>query len=118
MRKIISKIAGLMLGLSLAAGVGVSLKTSYKEPNKVDAAQGDTVTETLDFHSSFYGMSTTQGSQTLTGPNSNTFAFGGGSGGKASASTPSSTTYAFFGKTGAYFKNTSAPSNSYISAIG
>ena len=38
MRKIISKIAGTILGLSLAIGVGVSLRSSEKNPEPVHAA--------------------------------------------------------------------------------
>ena len=79
-------------------------------------SQSDTVVISLDFTQNFYGITGTQGDQTLTGDGAG-LVFGGGNGAKASAANPSSTTYILFGKTGAYLRNISAPSGYYISQI-
>ena len=109
MRKIISKIAGTLLGLSLALGIGVFINAR----NASETKAADT-SVSLDFTSSSYGISGTQGDQTLTGDGA-TYGFefkkGTGTGAKYNSS------YVLFGKAGVYFRNTSAPSNSYISAI-
>ena len=120
MNKFFTKIATLSVGLAMAIGVGVAIGNRIQEPKPVEAAAGDTITKTLTFTSSLYGISTTQGNQTLTGDGA-TYGFefvkGTGTGAKASGSSPSSTSYILFGKAGVYFRNTSAPANSYISAI-
>ena len=79
------------------------------------AAEPSETTISLDFSSNAYGISSTQGDQTLTGDGA-TYGFefkkGTGTGAKSNSG------YILFGKTGVYFRNTSAPTNSYISAIG
>ncbi|MBR0439389.1 MAG: bacterial Ig-like domain-containing protein [Bacilli bacterium] len=119
MNKLFTKIVGVVLGATMAVGVGVAVASNSKV-SEVNAAAGDKVTKTLTFTSNFYGISTTQGNQTLTGDGA-TYGFefvkGSGTGAKASGSSPSSTSYVLFGKSGVYFRNTSAPANSYISAI-
>ncbi len=79
-------------------------------------SQEETIVMSLDFTQDFYGISTTQGNQTLTGDGAG-LVFGGGTGAKASGSIPSSTSYILFGKAGAYLKNVSAPDGYYISSI-
>ena len=62
MRKILSKIAGLALGLSLAAGVGVSLRAKQDVAEPVEAASA-TYEVTVN---NLTGWNSTQGSQTGT----------------------------------------------------
>ena len=81
------------------------------------AKESDQTVISLDFTTSAYGVSTTQGNQTLTGDGATygfEFAKGTGTGAKY---VESGGPYVLFGKAGVYFRNTSAPSDSYISAI-
>ena len=81
------------------------------------AEEPDETTVSLDFSSNAYGITSTQGNQTLTGDGA-TYGFEfniGTATGTAGAKANSG--YILFGKTGVYFRNTSAPANSYISAI-
>ena len=111
MNKLFTKIAALALGATMAVGVGVAVASTGKEADKADAAD---TTISLDFSSNSYGITTTQGNQTLTGDGA-TYGFefqkGTGTGAKSNSG------YILFGKTGVYFRNTSAPADSYISAI-
>ena len=78
------------------------------------AEEGSDTTISLDFTADSYGISGTQGNQTLTGDGATYgFEFGAGTGTGAKYNTG----YVLFGKAGTYFRNTSAPENSYISAI-
>ncbi len=80
------------------------------------AEEGSETTISLDFSSDSYGITTTQGNQTLTGDGATYgFEFGAGTGTGAKYNTDNK--YVLFGKAGVYFRNTSAPENSYISAI-
>ena len=113
MNKLFTKIATLSVGLAMAIGVGVAVGSSGKDVKAVSAAD---TTVSLDFSSNAYGITTTQGNQTLTGAGATygfEFAKGDGSGAKYN----SSDKYVLFGKAGTYFRNTSAPASSYISAI-
>ena len=79
MGKIFSKVVGLSVGLSLAIGLGVAAKGVRKEA--VRAKADDDTTISLDFSSDAYGISTTQGNQTLTGDGATYgFEFGKGTG--------------------------------------
>lgn len=107
----------LILGAAFALGISACAQATTLVRKNPFRAPGD-VTVSLDFTSNFFGISATQGKQTLTGTAATYgFEFDGGSGAKASGANPSSTSYVLFGKTGAYFRSTSAPENSYISAI-
>lgn len=86
---------------------GVCTACGAEEPSET--------TISLDFSSNTYGITSTQGNQTLTGDGATYgFEFGKGTG----AGAKSNSGYILFGKAGVYFRNTSAPANSYISAIG
>ena len=78
-----------------------------------------TVSITLDFTKSTYGLTTTQStSQTFTGDAATySFSSAGGSGCKVSAESPTDSSYFMMGKANAYLKNGSAPANKYLSSI-
>lgn len=109
--KLFSKIATALVGMAMAVGVGVAVGST-----KVSEVRADDTTVSLDFSTNSYGVSATQGNQTLTGDGA-TYGFEFGKGTGSGAKYDSTNKYVLFGKAGVYFRNTSAPSDSYISAI-
>ena len=101
-----------------ANAIGTNTRCIDCGPLSITQPSATPITISLDFSADTYGLTETQAACSLTGDGATYgFEFGGGAGAKAYYNN-SVLQGAILGKTNAYFRNTSAPSSMYISAIG